>query len=115
MLSIEEPVREPMQRLSIHGSMGGLVAKRLGNASPRELDVDVRMGGIDLDLRGQWMRDADVSIAIGMGGGAVRLPKDARIVGLPGERIVVQRDPEIQPPTLTFSVSGDPDSLKFLD
>lgn len=112
-LEIGEPLRQPMERLTIHGSMGGFSASKLGNASPRELDIDFRMGGMDVDLRGHWVQDADVSISFGMGGGNVRLPKDVEIVGLAGDRVVARRDPEIKAPILTFSVSGDLDNLEF--
>ena len=112
-LEIGEPLRQPMERLTIYGSMGGFSASKLGNASPRELDIDFRMGGMDLDLRGHWVQDADVSISFGMGGGNVRLPKDVEIVGLAGDRVVARRDPEIKAPILTFSVSGDLDNLEF--
>jgi hypothetical protein len=112
-LGVDEPLREPMERLAIHGSMGGFEAGPLGNASPRELDVDFRMGGMDLDLRGEWVRDADVSISFGMGGGAVRLPENVRVVGIPDDKLEAPSVSEIPAPTLTFSISGNLEDLEF--
>ena len=40
----------------------------LGNASPSELDVDFSMGGLVLDLRGEWTTNGRVTIGSSMGG-----------------------------------------------
>ena len=52
-LDISEPLKEPLQRLKINGAMGGFEADNLGNASPKVVDVQCRMGGAEIDLRGQ--------------------------------------------------------------
>ncbi len=73
-LSVDEPLREPLQRLRLHGRMGGVSASRLGNASPLVLDVDCGMGGADIELKGEWRNDCDASFRVRMGGMAVSLP-----------------------------------------
>jgi hypothetical protein len=53
-LEFSSPLREPMESLRLQARMGGIAAKRVGNASPRALDIDCAMGGGDFDLRGAW-------------------------------------------------------------
>jgi hypothetical protein len=114
-LEISEPLREPMERLTIRGSMGGFAAGRLGDASPRRLDVECSMGGMDLDLRGKWATDSEISIRTSQGGGAVRLPRDVDIVGLETSRVGTRGDEELPRPTLTFSVSSTQGELEIIE
>jgi hypothetical protein len=96
--------------------MGGVAARSLGNASPGSLEVNFRMGGIDLDLRGAWRNDADIRIESRMGGGAVRLPRDARIEGLEEfgvEPSGLASTAELPLPTLRFTVSSSMGELEF--
>ena len=111
VLEVTEPMQAPMNRLSARASMGGFVMSRLGNASPRVLEVDARMGGMNLDLRGQWVTDSDVSIRFSMGGGAVRLPDGVRFEGLAQPGIALLENEEIPPPTLRFDIQGDTEDL----
>ncbi len=78
-LDIDEPMREPMERLRIKGAMGGFDARRLGNASPRTLDVTCRMGGADIGMGGEWAQDCDASLSISMGGMSVRVPEEIEL------------------------------------
>ncbi len=73
-LTFAKPLREPLERLRLHGRMGGVDADRLGNASPRVLEVDCGMGGANINLRGDWRNDCDARFAVHMGGMAVELP-----------------------------------------
>jgi hypothetical protein len=113
VLSVSEPMKAPMDRLVARVSMGGFVMSRLGNASPRILDVDARMGGMELDLRGQWITDSDVSIRFSMGGGAVRLPDGVRFEGLDRPGVALLEDQEIPPPTLKFDIQGNTEDLEI--
>lgn len=113
-LRVSEPMRVPMERLSIRGSMGGFEVSSLGNASPRRLTVDYSMGGMDLDLRGQWVQDSEIVIRCSMGGGVVRLPRDVVIEGLDAP-FNIQPDSEVPPPTLRFSVSSSMGEVEFRD
>ncbi len=73
------------------------------------------MGGMDLDLRGDWRADADVTIRTTQGGGSVRLPRDVDIVGLATGSVRAERDEETPRPTLTFTVSSSQGELEILE
>jgi hypothetical protein len=112
-LAVSEPLREPMERLVIRGSMGGFATRSLGDASPRRLEVEMRMGGMELDLRGGWRADAEISIDARQGGTSVRLPHDVNIVGIEAGRTVPQGESELPRPTLTFAVSSQRGEIEF--
>jgi hypothetical protein len=114
-LEFSEPTREPVESLVIHGSMGGFAAAGLGDASPRRLDVECRMGGMDLDLRGKWVADSDITIRTSQGGGAVRLPRGVEIIGLDTSGVGLRGRDETPGPTLTFSVSSQQGELEFIE
>jgi hypothetical protein len=106
-LAIDEPLREPMDTLTIRGSMGGFEASRLGNASPRLMFVQCKMGGADIDLRGDWARDAAIDLEVLMGGIGVRVPEHVRaegVGGLAGAENLVMTDSELPQPVLRFNV-----------
>jgi len=105
-LSVNEPLREPMQSLKVKGSMGGFEGKHLGNASPRAVDVDCSMGGAELDLRGLWRQDCDLRLNASLGGMEVRLPEGVRVEGLAdpdSARILARADSEVPLPVLRFA------------
>ncbi len=72
------------------------------------------MSGINVDLRGDWRRDADISFNVRKGGANVSLPDDVVIEGLdsqPGVNVSSRdEDPEIALPRLRFSITVDDDS-----
>jgi len=107
ILAFSEPTREPLEEISFRGSMGGMVLQKLGNASPHRLDVDLSMGGMDIDLRGQWRNDSDISLSQSMGGAALRLPHGVHVEGLEGRSTLGGTDEEVTLPTLRFNVSGE--------
>jgi len=112
-LSVDEPLREPVESLSVSSRMGGALLNKLGNASPRRLDVGYRMGGIDMDLSGRWARDAEITIDGGMGGGVVHLPLDVTFEGLGRERGSLPTDSGSGLPTLSFDVDTGFGALEF--
>ncbi len=81
-LNIESPLAAPVQRVAIHGRMGGGEITNLGNASPRNLSVSCSMGGMALDLGGAWSRDCEVTLDLHMGGMAVTTPENIKLEGL---------------------------------
>lgn len=116
LMSVSRPLREPMERLSITGSMGGFATARLGNASPRILDINFSMGGGVLGLRGAWRNDSRVSISSSMGGGRVLLPMDVAIEGIELSKPRPKSTLELPLPTLIFTMSGSSlDNLEFDD
>lgn len=112
-LDVSEPLQAPMDRLSTSASMGGFAVSRLGNASPRILEVDAKMGGIALDLRGKWVTDSDISVRFAMGGAELRLPDGVRFEGLERSGVTLQEGDEIPLPTLTFDITGEPENLEI--
>jgi len=114
-LDVDEPLREPMESLSIRTANGGCLLNHLGNASPRRLDVSYRKGHIDMDLGGRWLADAEINISGGMGGGVVHLPSGVIMEGLDLGAIKAPTAPELKPPTLRFSVSTGMGWLEFSD
>lgn len=106
-LDFAEPLREPLDRLEISGSMGGFEATNLGNASPALLTVDCSMGGAQVDLAGRWLDDADVSLSVSMGGMAVLVPAALTIEGAPvtGDAAeLTSADSEAPAPVLRLSI-----------
>lgn len=106
-LNVSEPLREPMESLTIGGSMGGVEAVGLGNASPQRLDLDCRMGGVELDLRGEWRNDSDVRVDVDMGGVAVIVPRDVDVTGaeVQGASLLRVEEPEVPLPVLRLDLS----------
>jgi hypothetical protein len=105
-LSVEEPLHEPMQSLTVRGSMGGFEGKNLGNASPRRVDIACSMGGAELDLSGLWLHDSDLRLEASMGGMEVHLPDGVRVEGLadPDSAGALHRsNAEVALPVLRFS------------
>jgi hypothetical protein len=104
-LDVDEPLREPLERLRLHGRMGGVEAERLGNASPRVLEVDCAMGGAEVNLRGAWRNDCDARLAIRMGGIELRVPADMLIEGDGAEAAPLRRgDAETPLPVLRLTL-----------
>ncbi len=78
-LSVNEPLREPLENLVIHGRMGGGEISGLGNASPALLDVSCFMAGMALDLKGAWSRDCDARLSLSMGGMELLVPDNIEL------------------------------------
>jgi hypothetical protein len=115
-LEIEDPLYEPMERMTIRGHMGGFEAEGLGNASPRVLEVTCRMGGADLDLRGAWRGDSDIRMDVAMGGMGVRVPRDVQIQGVESVEDRLQPDNEEMPlPVLRFTVKQKMGEIEIYD
>jgi hypothetical protein len=111
-LEFSEPLRTPTDTLSVDASMGGGSFRQIGNASPRELRVVTRMGGGEVDLRGDWQRDCTISIESSMGGINVRLPDDVIVRGVPGREASPEGDrPGV--PTLDLSYSASMGEVEF--
>jgi hypothetical protein len=114
-LSVAEPLREPMESFTIRTANGACLLNGLGNASPRLLDVSYRMGGIEMDLGGRWLADAEINISGGDGGGVVHLPSGVILEGLNRRSIEPPIAPELKPPTLSFSVTTGRGWLEYSD
>jgi hypothetical protein len=95
-----------MQRLDINATMGGGELRLIGNASPRVLNVGYTMGGVDLDLTGDWRADSEITLRGSQGGAGVRLPADVRVEGVPNRALEPPEAGEIRRPTLRFSAES---------
>jgi hypothetical protein len=80
-IEFSSPLREPMDSLRLNARMGGVAANRIGNASPRVLDIDCGMGGASIDMRGAWRGDCDARVAVRMGGMSLRVPAEMQVEG----------------------------------
>lgn len=113
-ISFSEPLRSPMEHLSVNGAMGGVALMGVGKASPRKLDLSFSMGGGFFDLSGPWQNDADISISASMGGAQVQLPSGLPMEGLDVEFSRAPVDQEVPLPTLRFDISPSTmESLEF--
>lgn len=111
---IPEPGPFPMEHLRIEGRMGGGSFTGIGNASPKTLDAEFRMGGVNLDLRGAWQRDAEIRVNGSMGGAAVIVPSDVRVIGAPG-RVGLPEDSDLPAPTLRLDVSWSMGEVEIVE
>lgn len=114
-IDIDKPLKEPMERLTLKGSMGGLVLDRVGNASPREIDVDFGMAGLEMDLNGRWLQDSDITINGRMAGAVLQIPNDVLVEGLARGGIDPAKAQEIKPPTLRFETSIEMGEIEIID
>ncbi len=114
-VEFSEPLRRPAERLTLDTSMGGGSFRKLGHASPRTLRLTMDMGGGEVDLRGEWRQDCDVTLESRMGGLEVRLPDNVTIRGLPGDRRGSAGEAGEATPTLTFSVSAEMGGIEYVN
>lgn len=111
---VSEPLAVPMERLSVRGRIGTMVLRSLGNASPKELDIQHGVGAVHVDLGGLWLRDAAVDFRVAFGEGQLRLPEGVRITGL--ESTVSQpAEEEIPKPTLDISTHFDVGDIRVVE
>jgi hypothetical protein len=106
-LTVSEPTPQPMERFSFAGSMGGAGLSRIGNASPAIIDVTHKMGGMDLDLRGDWRQDSVISFAVDMGGAGLQLPDNTAIRGLEDKGISFSESSNGAAPILTIATQAN--------
>jgi hypothetical protein len=114
---VSEPLRVPMERLSLKGRMGTMVLRSLGNASPEELHMQHGIGAVHVDLGGRWQRDADVDLRVMFGNGALELPRGVSIEGLDGApmRLLHAADEEIPAPTLRVATHSNMGEIRIAD
>lgn len=112
-LKVSEPLADPMERLAFTSNMGGGELQSIGNASPRILEVEAQMGGVELDLGGAWRADSEIKLHGSMGGMSVQLPSGVRIEGVPGRAPEGPQSDELKLPTLRFSASSEMGEVEF--
>ena len=99
-LDISEPNTESMSRASMDVGAAEFTVRHIGNLNAAVIEIDAGIGDIELDLTGEWQRDARVSVDMGLGslvlrfpeGLGVRLVKDTFLTSLDSEGLVKRGD-----------------------
>ena len=89
----------PGEFFMFEGRMGALNIDRLGNASPREVDVRFRMGEASLELEGEWLNDSVIKMKCSMGECGARVPSDV-FVELDADAVMGGRNVRLPDQTL---------------
>jgi hypothetical protein len=100
IVDVSEPNRGSMSTASFEVGAAEFTARHLGNLNAERIDVDAGVGSLMLWLTGEWERDAQVSIDMGLGslelmvpeGLGVRLRKDSFLTALDSEGLVKRGD-----------------------
>jgi hypothetical protein len=74
-LSSYEPNPIPCEYIRLKNGVGGFDAVGLGNLNFRDFEFEGGVGGAKLDFSGEWQRNAEVRIKVGVGGVDVRMPR----------------------------------------
>jgi hypothetical protein len=74
-ISSYEPNQVPCDRIRIKNGVGSLDAVGLANLRFGELDFEGGVGGANLDFTGEWQRDAEIKIQVGVGGVSIKMPR----------------------------------------
>jgi hypothetical protein len=115
-LDVSEPLHEPLPRLDLSGNMGGFEVRRLGNASPQALSIDVSMGGGEIDLSGAWRNGSTLDVSVSMGGMELLVPDGLEVRGAPvaGDTGTLRdADPEVPRPVLEVRTSQSMGEIVF--
>lgn len=97
-LSSPNPVR--MTTAEIQVGAADFTARRLGNLNAEHLDVSAGVGAVVLDFTGEWQRNLDVGVEMGLGslelrfpeGVGVRLVKSSFLTSLDSQGLVKRGD-----------------------
>lgn len=108
-----KPLAAPMDSFTVEKGIGSLRVDNLGNASPREVEIDQSLGEMYLGLRGAWQNDAHIEARNGIGEleveasdtAHIRLGKSGLVVGEKNLDVPELDLPE-GAPTLELSLSG---------
>ncbi|MBM4364126.1 MAG: hypothetical protein FJ104_15710, partial [Deltaproteobacteria bacterium] len=79
-VSAYEPNPVGCQEVRLRTGVGGLKTTGLANLNFRELAFDGGVGGAELDFTGDFRRDAEIRIRVGIGGVVVRVPRGIGVV-----------------------------------
>jgi len=106
-IEASELMAQPIESLSLQGSMGAFRLVQMGNASPRRLLVDTKMSGLHVDLLGEWQNDSNITLRSNQGGAQLKLAPNVTVVGINTGEIASPHEGELSRPTLTFTVAAD--------
>jgi hypothetical protein len=74
-ISSYEPNQVSCDRIRIKNGVGSLDAVGLGYLRFSDLEFEGGVGGANLDFSGEWQRDAEIKIQVGVGGVSVKMPR----------------------------------------
>jgi len=74
-VDLSEPNPIPMESASFAVGAANFAARHLGNLNAERIEVDAGVGNIVLDFTGEWQRDADVYVDMGLGALELRFPR----------------------------------------
>lgn len=76
----DQPNRERMRLLSVDVGAASTKLVRAGNAHADRIKANVGVGGLELDLGGEWTRDIAISANVAMGKFTLRVPPDVGVM-----------------------------------
>lgn len=75
-ISAFEPNPIECDSISLNAGVGGVEAEGLGNLHFRKFIFKGGVGGANLDFSGDWQKDAEIRIEVGVGGVNAKLPRN---------------------------------------
>ena len=114
IIEFSEPLAMPMDYFHIEKGVGEMQILDLGNAQPREIDLEMRVGELRVDMSGgPWSVDSLMRVAFGVGESRIKAPENVRLElkrasVLVGDRVVRRFDNKGIPedaPTVAFDLS----------
>lgn len=75
-LDVSRANPEPMDDVRIAVGAAEFTGLRLGNLNARRISVEAGIGEVSLDLSGEWPRDGDIEVRMGLGALELRIPRD---------------------------------------
>lgn len=75
-LRVSEPNPVVLSRARLEVGAAEFTASELGNLNVERLELDAGVGDVTLDLAGEWRRDAEVRVEMGLGALELRVPRE---------------------------------------
>lgn len=72
----DQPNRERLGRLTVDAGAASVRLVRAGNAHADRIALNMGIGGLELDLGGEWTREIVIDARVAMGKFTLRLPED---------------------------------------
>jgi hypothetical protein len=104
-IDVSEPNPERLGTASLSVGAADFQAVRLGNLNADRIDVNAGVGDVTLDFTGEWRRDGEISVDMGLGalelrfpkGLGVHLKKDGFLASLDSEGLIKRGDSYYSP------------------
>lgn len=74
-LDVSRPNPARLGRTEFQVGAADFEGSRLGNLNAEQIEVSAGVGSVRMDFSGDWSRDADVSVSLGMGSLELRFPE----------------------------------------